>query len=369
MISSRELIHLIEAFKNQDQSKIDQVIRGLIITAEEKNQYNLAKRLREIYSAVLKDANKDSSTFHASSLANPNTNDSRLFEIRKSKLGLDDIVMSDSNRDVLVEIINNYKKRGVLQKHGLSNDSRVLLYGPPGTGKTLCAYVLAKELNIPIYHVFLDSLISSYLGETGKNLKIIFEEASRHECVLLLDEFDAIAKQRDDTQELGELKRVVTVLLQNIDALNPRTVLVAATNHQHLLDPAVWRRFDYILHMNVLDTSARKALIRMSLPSSEGIDIDLLAQLADGLSGAIIKQVIHRARRRTILDKNSELLVNLISGFLSTSTDSQSKNKEKNLAIKKAIKYLRTSDAHRYTFDELARMTGIPSSTLHYLTK
>lgn len=366
MISTEIIINLINSFKKNDRQEIDNVIKQLIETAEKRKQYKLAKKLRETY-ALTSENHFLPSSHTPSQFSNSHEQDSKLFEIRRSKIGIENIILSDTNKEILQEIINNYKKRELLRKHGLNNDSRLILHGPPGTGKTLFAYVIAGELGVPIYHVYLDSLISSYLGETGRNLKEIFREASTGDCVLLLDEFDAIAKHRDDSQELGELKRVVTVLLQNIDDLSPDTILIAATNHDHLLDSAVWRRFDYTLKMDVLSAPLRKSLIQMNLNENNNIDINILAELSDGLSGAIIKQIINKSLRKSLLDKNSGALENiLIENFLIETAGKNDKLKggqRKNFI--KAIKYLRKSDQSKYTFEKLEKLTGISSSTIH----
>jgi SpoVK/Ycf46/Vps4 family AAA+-type ATPase len=357
---------LIKAFKKNDQKAVDKILSQLIAAAERRKQYKFAKKLREIYAAPT----SSSSFSHASSLSPAAADNKRLFEVRKSKIDASRIVLSPTNRNILEEIVENYKKRDILHKHGLANDGRVILHGPPGTGKTLFAYVLAGELNLPIYHVYLDALVSSYLGETGKNLKAIFEEASREECVLLLDEFDAIAKHRDDSQELGELKRVVTVLLQNIDELTSRTILVAATNHEHLLDPAVWRRFEYSLKMDVLGAEARKSLLKLLLGEQSKLDLDLLTELSEGLSGAVIKQMVNRSLRKSLLNDDSDLQQQLIESFLVANVvhDERLKGTKRENFVR-AIKYLRQADERRYTYEELERITGVASSTLHYLNQ
>jgi len=360
------LLDLISAIKKNDQKSVDAVIRDLIENAEKRKQYKLAKKLREVYSTPSK---QNSPAFFHPSSSNSVSEGRRLFEIRKSGVNSSQIVLSSTNKNILKEIIDNYRKRALLEEHGLNNGSRLILHGPPGTGKTLFAYVLAGELNLPIYHVYLDALVSSFLGETGKNLKIIFDEVSKEECILLLDEFDAIAKHRDDTQELGELKRVVTVLLQNIDELNPHTILIAATNHEHLLDPAVWRRFDYSLKMDLLDLDSRRALIDLYLKKYDGIDTMLLADLSEGLSGAIIKQMINRSLRKTVLNDEHDLQRQLIESFLvaNITKDERLKGKKRENFIK-AIQYLRRVDEKKYTYEELEKITGVAASTLHNIS-
>lgn len=366
MITTNVLLDLIKASKNNDQKEVSKIVTHLIQTAEKRKQHKLAKGLRELYAST---SSNSGEFFQPSSVAQSITPSHKLFEIRSSKISASEIVLSQANKNILDEVISNYKRRDVFEQHGLANDGRVILYGPPGTGKTLFAYVLAGELSIPVFHVYLDSLVSSFLGETGRNLKAIFDEASREECVLLLDEFDAIAKHRDDVQELGELKRVVTVLLQNIDELTSSTLLVAATNHDHLLDPAVWRRFDYALKMDVLDFIARKKLIDLYLKEHGNVDTNMLADLSEGLTGAVIKQVVNRSLRRTLIDDGADLQQLLIEGLLVSAMErgERLKGKRRDNFVK-ALRYLRGIDSRKYTYEELEKITGMPASTLHHIS-
>ncbi|HAP6814341.1 TPA: AAA family ATPase, partial [Enterococcus faecium] len=140
-----------------------------------------------------------------------------------------------------------YYNRNRLIDHGIESSNNLLLYGPPGTGKSSLAKYIALQLKLPLITVRMDGVISSLLGSTAKNIRKVFDYASKQPCILFLDEFDVIAKIRDDQSEIGELKRVVNSLIQNIDSFSEDSILIAATNHSHLLDNAVWRRFDKVL--------------------------------------------------------------------------------------------------------------------------
>jgi SpoVK/Ycf46/Vps4 family AAA+-type ATPase len=186
---------------------------------------------------------------------------------------------------------------------GVAEPARLLLHGPPGVGKTQTALAVAAELALPLLTVRCDTLVSSLLGQTGKNLRRVFEHAIDHPCVLFLDEFDALAKRRSDDREVGELQRVVIALLQNIDALPSSTILVAATNHADLLDPAVWRRFAFRIELPLPDARLRELLWRKLLGrfAADKLDWKRLVRLSEGLSGAAIEQAARDALRGTII--------------------------------------------------------------------
>ncbi len=189
-----------------------------------------------------------------------------------------------------------------LVSQGVGVSPSMLLFGPPGCGKTELAKYVASQLGLPLLTARSDSLISSFLGSTAKNLRTLFDHATARPCVLFLDEFDALAKARDDKNELGELKRVVVSLLQNIDALESKTVLLAATNHEHLLDPAIWRRFAFRLQIGLPGPEARRAMFqRFCGDFAQDDEIRVFAAVSETLSGSDIRQVAEDSKRRAIL--------------------------------------------------------------------
>lgn len=230
---------------------------------------------------------------------------------------------------------------------GVGISPTMLIYGPPGCGKSRLAENVAARLELPLLTARCDSLMSSLLGSTAKNIRALFEHASNRPCVLFLDEFDALAKARDDQHEVGELKRVVVSLLQNIDNLPPDTVVIAATNHESLLDPAVWRRFAYRLHLHLPSAEIREKLLRQFLGSYCPKNLKNYISATDGMSGALIKQACESIIRHAILNdfhefEDNELLAKIAQVQYSSILQSLDSTEEK-------IKKLKASNSRLFT--------------------
>lgn len=176
-----------------------------------------------------------------------------------------------------------------------------LIYGAPGTGKTRLALWMARKLELPVVLVKLDGLVSSFLGTTARNIGNLFAFSNRYRCVLLLDEFDAIAKVRDDPQEVGEIKRVVNALLQNLDVRQNIGLTIGITNHPKLLDPAVWRRFEVQLEIPKPDFEVRKAIASMFMPPVAAPDshLRLISWFTEGSTGAEIEALVRTYKKAT----------------------------------------------------------------------
>lgn len=239
-----------------------------------------------------------------------------------------------------------------------------LIYGPPGTGKTSLAMWLAHELNLPAVVARLDGLISSYLGTTARNMGALFDFANRYECVLILDEFDAIAKLRDDPNEVGEIKRVVNTLLQNIDTRTNRGITIGITNHHSLLDPAVWRRFEVQLSTPLPAEEQRMHVARSLLPD-QPLEAKFIAWISDGYSGSELITLIDRYRKRSLLSEDSLPPAEVIC-HLAASTGGATSPSYRRVGIDEAhlMHALSTSTDIRFQQAEIATLTGVSTKTV-----
>ncbi len=227
------------------------------------------------------------------------------------------LFLDDEDSQLLERFIAEAQAADELAGAGLAPRSNLLLVGPPGTGKTLTAGHIAARLGLPFHVARLDTIVSSLLGDTAKNIRGIFDFVQREQGLLFLDEIDAVAKQRDDARDIGELKRVVNTLLQGLDRLDHRCVVIAASNHGHLLDPAVWRRFPYRLSVDRPPERLRASLWShyLGLEPEEAPIAEAFAGMSDGLSGSDIAEIALAARRTAHL-KRAKISFSAIAGAL-----------------------------------------------------
>lgn len=227
-----------------------------------------------------------------------------LLQLKEPVRRLEDVVLSDETHSLMDELLQEHHRAEVLKSHGLYPADKLLFCGPPGCGKTLTAEVLASELSLPLAVVRIDSVVSSFLGETAANLRQVFDFISTVPMVVLFDEFDALAKERADEAEHGELKRVVNAFLQMIDAYEGKSILVAATNHEGILDSAIWRRFDEVLIFEPPNLEQLKRLLSIKLRGLrrefEAEDARIIG-LFKGMSHADVERVLRRAAKDMVL--------------------------------------------------------------------
>ena len=284
------------------------------------------------------------------------------------------VVLSQDQWDVVNEFLSIAKSYALLDAQGIAGPVNLLTYGPPGTGKSRLARFIAQELDLDLYIARLDGLISSFLGSTSKNIRALFDFAAKTPCILFLDEFDAIAKLRGDSQELGELKRVVNSFIQNLDTLGPQSIILAATNHEGLLDSAVWRRFGYRLELSFPTETLRQQLWQQFLGPLDFDDrsIELLIDLSDGFTGSDIQEVCQRLQRTRIATQHDLELKDVFQILQNIGIGEGQERRFLSLLRGKdteaIVSTLRARNTKLYSYSALGLLLGVSKATAYRQT-
>lgn len=245
-----EIIKIIEGGVKKDLKKVVGYSTLLAEKLTKDGHENLAKKIQKIITSS-KVENGNNLVSLNELVSTPVDQESRLsiVDVSYPVEFTEKLVLSNQLELAIHNFIESLRHIDKLQNIGIETNNSLLLYGPPGCGKTSIAKYISYKTNLPLVIARLDTIVSSLLGSTAKNIRRIFEFADSKPCILFLDEFDAIAKARNDQHEMGELKRVINSLLQNIDQFTKNNILIAATNHEELLDRAIWRRFNNIIEI------------------------------------------------------------------------------------------------------------------------
>jgi SpoVK/Ycf46/Vps4 family AAA+-type ATPase len=295
MARSDLLLDLVEAERRGDRSRF-RVLVEAVIAEERANQHHLlADRLSELITTMGTGTVRDDHTAAVRDLVQEIVPERRL----------NDLELAPVTRRVVEELVEEQKRSELLRSYGVEPRNRLLLSGPPGNGKTSVAEAMAAKLMLPFYVIRYEGIVSSFLGETAARLDNAFEFVRTRRCVLFFDELDTIAKERSDEHETGEIKRVVSTLLLQIDRLPSHVILIGATNHGELLDRAAWRRFQVRAEMPA-PTRAQATDYLDRLAQRLGGDIGYAPRtLADKLVGASFAELEEFAldvRRRAVLE-------------------------------------------------------------------
>ena len=294
---------LFSSFKIEDREAFLRVAEEIIEDERKKNHGILANELKTIISTGTSFPKRSLSAFSASE-SKTKGHEETLFEIRYPEKTLSNVVLTSENRQQIEQIIREFLNWDVLMSNGVYPTRRVLFYGPPGCGKTLTASAIASEIGLPLLYVRFDAIISSYLGETAGNIRKIFDFVNGDSYVMLFDEFDAIARSRNDQYEHGEIKRVVNTFLQQIDSFKGRSLIIAATNFEQSLDYAIWRRFDNTLRFDLPDNDEKIRLFNLKLKQfkgSENIIVEFLPHM-EHFSHSDVEQAAVTVMKQCILD-------------------------------------------------------------------
>jgi SpoVK/Ycf46/Vps4 family AAA+-type ATPase len=219
------------------------------------------------------------------------------------------MVLGERPKKRICRFLEEYSKQERLAAFGLTPKRKLLFFGPPGNGKTLCAEVIAGELEMPLFYVRFDSLVASYLGETAANLRRIFEFANANRGVVFFDEFDAIGKTRDSRDDVGELKRVVNSFLQLLDSYTGTGPIIAATNYEKLLDHALARRFDDLVHFPAPSEKQLASYFRTRMKPFrvEGVSPEDAAVWCEGCSFSDADRIFTESLKTIALERSTTL--------------------------------------------------------------
>jgi SpoVK/Ycf46/Vps4 family AAA+-type ATPase len=346
-----------------------QVIDALIEESarlKKSGKMNASKKLQNIIKKIPEQKNSFSSASLNDGIKSTNISfnqDNLLVKKYYSNVTPEQVVLNAQSRDKIENLFKEWEDSDRLFKHNLFPTNKILFYGPPGTGKTLLANAIAQHLDFPVVLVRLDELISSFLGETGKNIRNIFEIASKESVVLFLDEIDTIAKFRSDEKELGELKRIVTVLLQHIDFFPDRSIIIGATNHDEILDKAIWRRFPLKIKLDLPDLESRRLLFKLFLKNiNNDIDLNLISNITEGLNGSDIFDIVQTANKYSIISRSDKITNSILAkAYLSIANTEKFNKKPSKQTSYKLCQELKKAG---FKLKEIESISGIAYTTL-----
>ena len=303
MASAEQLKALLAAHLEGDDDRFFSVAMQVAAHEAKVGHNKLAQELR----SLIDDSKKRRSI-------DPAVNRTRrelgnLLEVSSPKSRLGEMILRKDLEEQITRIIREQRYAAEILAHGLTPRRKILLVGPPGTGKTLTASVLAGELRLPLFKVRLDGLITKFMGETAAKLRQIFDSTDRTRGVYLFDEFDAIGSQRGIANDVGEIRRVLNSFLQMIEQDSSHSLVIAATNYPYILDHALFRRFDDVLHYVLPNWSEIAQILEKRLVhrASKGIDWDNLGNFAVGLSYAEVSRAADEVLKEKLINKRGEI--------------------------------------------------------------
>lgn len=360
-INNEDVIALIEASLDANYTEVRSVSNRIAKSISEID-LDVAKKIKSILRR--KGVPLRSSGYTENLPVDPK---SRMPLVEEHQWPVSPLFLDQKEQAIFSSFVSSVQHQDKLIANGLTGRLGLLLSGPPGTGKTLIAGHIAAQLNKPLYVVRLDSVISSLLGDTAKNLRQIFDYVPSKGGVLFLDEVDAIAKLRDDTQEVGELKRVVNTFIQGLDSLDDSAVVIAATNHSGLLDPAIWRRFPFKINFGFPSEDVRTVLWDHFLFQDKG-DASLtrfLAVISEGLSGADIENLSVSARRHSILNATEINVPSIIYAILESENDHPALPNDNELTKEQKVKITNLlSSKYKFSNTDIAKFLGVVRQTI-----
>jgi SpoVK/Ycf46/Vps4 family AAA+-type ATPase len=298
------LLSIVKSALGSDSFTLRKSIEALAADENAKNHHILSNRLIELLKTQENHVNQVNKT---TSFIQNGASD-LVFEVIPEKR-FSDLVLNQETLDICREVVEEHHRADLLSSYGLEPRHRILFVGPPGNGKTTLAEAIASELMYPLIVVRYENIIGSYLGETASRLQKVFDGARMRKCVIFLDEFETLGKERGDTRETGEIKRVVSSLLLQIDRLPSHTVVITASNHPELLDRAVWRRFQVRVQLPSPTIEQRILFLKKfeeRTSFSFKMSIDHLADKMAGINFSEIEEFCLDVLRRCVLNHTQD---------------------------------------------------------------
>lgn len=305
MAAAEQIKSLIQSFAEGDEERFFATSMQIAASEARLGHTTFAQELKKLIEKAKKDRSLSFlSNTKTISLSGPKRELHELIDVFQPKIKLTDMILKPEIKNALLRVVEEQNKFDLLRQHNLMPRRKLLLTGPPGSGKTMTAQALAGELNIPVFIVRLDGLISKFMGESISKLRIIFDAMESQRGVYLFDEFDSIGSHRDQAQDVGEIKRVLNSFLINIEKDESNSIIIAATNLPDALDKALFRRFDDIITYPLPDKKEIEAVLKKNLKGftlQPGFDLKTVAAKASGLNYADIVRACEESIKDMIL--------------------------------------------------------------------
>lgn len=310
MTTAQQLISLLKSHVEGDDEQFLTIALQAAASEARRGHGKVAVQLRELVDAAR--ANKDRPSKRRVApvpLAQPRGDLANLIVVRYADVRLSSMVLPDVIEGRLRRVLREQRQRHRLLSHGLTPRRKLLLIGPPGSGKTMTASALAGELHLPLFTVQLDALMTKFMGETASKLRMVFTAMAETKGVYFFDEFDAIGARRAERNDVGEIRRVLNSFLQFLEEDESEGLVIAATNHPELLDPALFRRFDDVIEYALPSAEVVMRILQARLATfdTEGLDWDAVLAEAAGMSQAEISRVAADAAKLVVLEDRNRI--------------------------------------------------------------
>ena len=311
MATAEQLKALVKSYADGDEAQFFSIAMQVAAHAARQGHARLAQELRALVDQAKTRGGQVAPrrVQPPTPLAQPRGELSGLLSVSYPETRLSEMVLQPGVRDRLDRLLREHKQSHKLREHGLRPRHRVLLVGPPGSGKTMTAAALAGEMQIPLFTIVLDGLITKMMGETAAKLRLVFDAIRSTRGVYLFDEFDAIGGQRNAPNDVGEIRRVLNSFLQFLEQDQSDSLIIAATNHPELLDHALFRRFDDVLEYDLPagELIERTVLAKLGTFAPEDLDWKQLGKAAKGLGYAELSRACDDSIKEAILDDRSSV--------------------------------------------------------------